>query len=463
MELGTMFLTGGGVVALLAVVTLIALFLRRVVPTNEVHIIQSSKSTTSYGKDSGNGNTYYLWPSWLPFIGVTRSTFKTSIFDLDLENYEAFDKGRLPFMVHIKAFFRIADSNLAAQRVSNDQELMNQLNAIVQGAVRATLATKDIEEIMSGRSELATQFTNEVKSQLSDWGVQVVNNIEFMDIKDSNQSSVIRNIMEKKKSHIEMESRTEVAKNKRAAEIAEIEAKQEIDLKAQAAKQAVGLRTIENEQAVALSKEAAVQRVKEQEKVTKEKQMAVLQVEQTRTAEINRETQVIKAEQEKQTTVINAEAALEAQKRQAEGQLELTRRKAEGIALEGKAKADAERALLLAPVEAQTTLAKEIGSNQSYQDYLIKVKQVEANQAVGIEQAKSLGNADIKVIANTGNAASGLNSVMDIFSSQGGTQVGAMLEGLANTDMGKAVLDKVVTPKVKTENKPLTNGNGKGH
>jgi flotillin len=38
------------------------------VPTNEVHIVQSSKKTTSYGKDTGHGNTYYEWPTWLPVV-----------------------------------------------------------------------------------------------------------------------------------------------------------------------------------------------------------------------------------------------------------------------------------------------------------------------------------------------------------------------------------------------------------
>ncbi len=63
-----------GIVLLIAVIKLIfwTLSLRRVVTTNEVHIVQSSKLTTSYGKDTNNGNTYYEWPSWLPVIGVTK-------------------------------------------------------------------------------------------------------------------------------------------------------------------------------------------------------------------------------------------------------------------------------------------------------------------------------------------------------------------------------------------------------
>lgn len=45
------FLIGAIVIGLFVLLILIALFLRRVVPTNEVHIVQSGKSTVSYGKD----------------------------------------------------------------------------------------------------------------------------------------------------------------------------------------------------------------------------------------------------------------------------------------------------------------------------------------------------------------------------------------------------------------------------
>lgn len=406
-----------------------ALFLRRVVPTNEVHIVQSSKSTTSYGKDSGHGNTYYEWPSWIPFFGITKVTLPMSVFDLDLASYEAYDKGRLPFVVDVKAFFRISDSNIAAQRVASYDELLQQLKAIVQGAVRTILASNGIEEIMQGRSTFGTQFTKEVEEQLQHWGVTAVKNIELMDIRDSAQSHVIKNIMEKKKSHIEMESRTEVAKNNRIAEIAEIEAKKEVDLQSASAQQTVGLRTIEAQREVELQQQSKLQAVREQERTTKDKEMSVLKVQQVRTAEIEKEVQIVKAQQLKETTILTAEGTLESQKKHAEG-----------VTVEGNAKADVEKALQLAPVQAQITLAKEIGSNKEYQQYLITVRQIEASQAIGIQQAAALKEADIKIISNTDSPTSGLTNVMDLFSSKGGVKVGAMLEGLAQTENGSKLL-----------------------
>ena len=441
-----------GLLLLSVVMALVVLNLRRVVSTNEVHIVQSSGATTSYGKDTGNGNTYYEWPSWLPFLGVTKITLPVSVFDLDLIGYEAYDKGRLPFVVDVKAFFRIVDSNVAAQRVSSFEELHNQLKAVVQGAVRTILASNEIEEIMQGRSKFGNEFTREVDEQLASWGVATVKSIELMDLRDHKDSQVIRNIMEKKKSHIEMESRTEVAKNLKAATIAEIEAKKEVDLKDQEARQLVGLRTIEAEREVDLKKQTKVQSVKEQERITKEKEMEVLKIQELRKAEIAKEVNIVQAQQNRDTTILVAQGQKDTAILMAEGQLESKRREAEGITLEGQARANSEKAMQLAPVEAQITLAKEIGNNESYQKYLVTVRKVEAEQAIGIAQAQALTQADVKVISNTGAPSEGLKNVMDLFSSKGGTELGSMLEGLAQTEKGAELIGKVLGKK------PLSNG-----
>lgn len=417
-------LLGGG--------ALFALLLRRVVSTNEVHIVQTAKKTTSYGKDMGNGNTYYEWPSWLPVLGVTKIVLPVSVFDLDLVAYEAYDKGRLPFIVDVKAFFRITDSNVAAQRVSSVQELMNQLKAVVQGAIRVILASNDIEEILQGRSKFGDEFTKEVEHQLVNWGVNTVKNIELMDIRDGKDSHVIRSIMEKKKSHIDMESRSEVAKNKKTAEIAEIDAQREVDLQAQQARQSVGLRTIEAERAVELELQAKTQAIKTEEKNTREREMDVVRVEQVRRAEIDRDVQLTKAEQDKQFAVLIAD-----------GQLEVKTREAKAVSLEGQARADAEKAMQLAPVQAQITLAQEIGQNAEYQKYLIMVRRIEADQAVGLQQAKALEVATIKIIANAGSPVDGVKNVMDLFTAKGGLNIGAALEGFAQTDEGRKLLDAV--------------------
>ena len=329
--------------------------LRRVVPVNEVHIVQTRKNTVSYGKGF-DSNTYYEWPSRLPMIGLTRVTLPVSNFAIDLPEYAAYDKERVPFLVHVMAFFRISDSNTAAQRVASFEELKEQLTAIVQGSVRTVLAAHEIDQIMLDRSRFGEAFTKEVQPQLGGWGVEAIKNIELMDIRDTKDSDVIHNIMAKRTSGIERESRLVVADNSRQAEMAEIAAKREIEMSRQLAAEQVGLRTAEKDKNVGVANEQASQQVKVQQRETAAKEMDVVQVNTVRGAEIAREAAVIAAAQAKDVAIVQADAAkqvavvsaeaskqvsivsAEGHKQQtvltAEGQLEAAKRNAEGITAE---------------------------------------------------------------------------------------------------------------------------------
>ena len=455
------------IVALLALA--IPLLFRRVVATNEVHIVQTAGKTTSYGKDTTNGNSYYEFPSWIPIVGVTKIVLPVSVFSIKIDGYEAYDVGRLPFMVDITAFFRVKDSNLAAQRVTSLTDMNAQLTDIIQGSIRSILASKQLEDILQQRSEFGLEFTTAVKEQLQNWGIEPVKNIELMDIRDSRDSKVIFNIMEKKKSEIEKESRMTVAENKKLAEIAEISARQETDVKKQEAEKAVGLKTVENEREVAISRQQANQQVAEQEKVTKEKEMEVIRVADVKQAEISKQVEIVKAEQEQRKIEIDAEARKNAKIKDAEAQkqnqiltaegekekafleaaalLETKDKESQGIQKIGSAEAEALRLKELAPVNAQIELAKEIGENEGYQTYLISIKQIEANRDVGLEQAKALSAADLKIIANEGNVSNGLSKISDVLSSKGGTNLASMLEGLNQSEIGKGLIDKFLKPK----------------
>lgn len=436
--------------------------LRRVVPTNEVHIVQRGKETISYGKGSkeNRGNVYYEFPACIPYIGVTRTTLPISVFDVTLVAYEAYDKGRLPFVVDVKAFFRISDSTTAAARISDFSELKNQITDIVRGAVRSIMANAELEDIMGERAIYGSRFTEMVKEQLGNWGVEPVKNIELMDVRDAKDSEVIGNIMAKKSSEIEMQSRSEVAANMKKAREAEIQANQDVDLKQEEANQQVGMKKATVQREVGLADERAKQAVKEQAKVTAEKEMEVQKVTQVKKAEIDKEANIILAEQNKEVAVKNAEAVkaqvelrAEADKRQielkAEAELSKGLKEAQAIEAKGKAEAEAKKQMELAPVNAQITLAKEIGENQGYQDYLVRLEQIKALCEVGIEQAKNLGNADIKINTMANTIPSGVSKVADVFSPQGGLNLAGMFETMAQSPIGQQVIEKVVGKKDK--------------
>lgn len=434
-------------IALAAVVGVgffLALIWRRVVPTNMVHIVQSSKNTISYGRGREAGNTYYEIPSFIPVFGVTVTQFPESVFDLTLQNYDAYDVDRLPFLVDVRAFFRISDSQIAAQRVANFAELQSQLGGVLQGAVRSVLAQYNLDHIMSDRATLGKEFSTVVDGGLKEWGVSTVKTIEFMDIRDARDSQVIHNIMAKKKSFIEMQSRVEVANNIREAEMKEIEANREIALSKTQAQQQVGIREAEAAKEVGIAKEKSNQEIQTEAKVTTERVMEVKKVEEVKSAEIAKEVAVVKAQQDKEVQVVNADAEKESTVRIAAGKLDATKKDAEGIQAVGAARAEAEKQMLLAPVNAQLTLAKEIGENQAYQEYLVKVENIKASQAVGVEMAGAIKAADLKIIANGGDVQSGIGNLADIFTPKGGTSIGGMLTALGQTEEGQALLEKVV-------------------
>lgn len=436
---------------------------RRVVPTNLVQIVQSSSRRVSYGGSKDARNTYYAWPSWMPLIGVTITTLPVNVFQLSLNNYDAYDVDRVPFVLDLAAFFRIDQPNMAAERVSNFTALQQQLDTIVKGAARKILANAEINEILGNRSVFGDKFTEEVKEQLREWGCTPVKSIELMDIRDAETSKAISNIMAKKQSLIEMESRVAVANNKQLGAIAEVEANRKVAMQQQDAAEQIGIRTAQKDQQVGLAEQLsqeqvgvreasktlainvaqqkATQATQEEAKIAAEKTVAVHTVEEVGRATITKQVQIVLAEQNKQVSIVQAEGQKQMTVTLAEGNLSGAKLAAEGIQVQGLAKAEAEKAMQLAPVQAQITLAKEIGGNQGYQTYLIGIRQIEAGQVVGVEQAKALQKAEIKVIANTGNPSDGIKTVMDLFSPAGGTRLGAMVEAFANTDAGKAVLN----------------------
>lgn len=462
----SIFIVGAGVVGLLVIFGIInwLLSLRRIVPTNEVHIVQSSKETVVYGKDvaNGKGNSYYEFPEWIPSLGVSVTVLPASVFKLSLDNYEAYDKDRLPFVVDIVSFFRIENFSLASSRVLSYDELREQLLGIVQGAVRSILAKEDLENIMSERNKYGNMFTDEVASQLKEWGVESVKNIELMDIRDLHGSEVIANIMKKKKSQIEMESRVTVAENTRKAKEAEITANQAVALAQQDANRQVGLREAEVTQEVGIANEKSNQEIQAQAKITAEKEMEVEKVRTVQAAEIQKEADIVNANANKQTITINAAAAVakaeadkqvivfnaEANKQkielQADADLKVATNTAKGVEATGKANAEAEKLMKQAQVAGDIQLAEKIGELKEYQDFIVRQKQVEALCEVGKEQAKNLGNAEIKIFANSGSVADGVNNAQNIFSTNTGLNVASLLESFVSTPMGAEIADKVL-------------------
>jgi flotillin len=467
-------------VAIPAVILLFIVFwllsLRRIVPTNMVHILQRGKNTVSYGVGKLS-NVYYAFPRWMPVIGVEVRSLPVSNFDVELIAYSAYDKDRVPFVVDIKAFFHIADTNKAAEKVESFEDLKGQLINIVQGTVRSILAKSTLESIMEERSVFGEQFTQNVKEDLKNWGVEAVKSIELMDVRDAEKSNVIHQIMAKRMSAIDMESRIEVAKNRMTAENSELESQQAIDIKAaetqkasgeaQAkSKQAIAIAQAESEKEAGIAQQESTREIAKAEKITAEHQMEVKKVNEVKQAEINKEKAIVSYEQDKKRIEINAEAdkfqtetnaaaALLAKQKEAEGIKVTGEAEAYIIESKGKAEAESKKLMEIATVTAQTTLAKEIGENRPYQEYLIEVKKVEVSQVIGVANAESmataLSSAEMKLLINSGDVHSGMNKITDLFTSKGGSALNGLMEVLKQTPEGRGILSLLPTAPAEKE------------
>lgn len=453
-----------GAILVVILITFI-ITLRTVVPTNMVHIIQRGSKTISYGVGKVS-NVYYNFPTWLPIWGVTVTKLPVSNFGIDLNGYPAYDKDRVPFELDIKGFFHISDTDKAAAKVASYEDLKAQLTNILQGAVRSILAKSKLDEIMEERSVFGTRFTEEVSGDLKSWGVEPVKSVELMDVRDAQGSNVIHQIMAKRISEIGAESRTAVANNNKRAKEAELEAEKEIALKTAdterlsgeakaASAQAVGIAQANSDKNIGIAEQNAVMEVREAEKTAAEKTMEVNRINVIKNAEIQKEEAIIAAQLSKEQTVLlaeaeqkkvelNALASLEAKKKEAEGIEVLGRSNGISIEVTGKAKAEAEKALQLAGVAAQTELAKEIGQNAEYQNYMVRIRQIEIEGEVNKVQyeslATALSSADLKLLVNSGDVNSGLNKFSDILSSKGGAALNGLIESLKHTAEGAGIL-----------------------
>lgn len=466
-----------GVPSILFIIIIVKILsLRKIVPPNMVHILQRGSNTVSYGVGKGS-NVYYKFPHWVPKLGVIVRELPVSNFGIDLNSYSAYDKDRVPFEVDVKAFFHISDTNKAAEKVFSQQDLIAQLTAVVQGAVRSILAKSKLEQIMEERSIFGQQFTEAVKDDLKSWGVEPIKSIELMDVRDSKDSKVIHQIMSKRISGIDMESRTEIAKNSKAAQQAELEAVKEVNLtkaeteriagEAQAAsQQAIGIAKAESAKRQGIAQQEAESEIAKSQRDTAAQHMEVIRINQIKQAEIDKDNAIIKQEQNKKQVEIAAEAEkykietaakadkfrvetiaaanLEAKRNEAEAIKAVGQADGEAIKAKGLAEAESEKAKQLAGVVAQTTLAKEIGENGNYQSYLIKIKEIEISGEVNKVQYQSLANAlheaDLKVLVNSGDVYSGLGKFSDIISSKGGQALTGLMESLKQTPEGKALL-----------------------
>ena len=85
-----------------------------------------------------------------------------------------------------------------------------------------------------------------------------------------------------------------------------------------------------------------------------------------------------------------------------------------------------------------------VNKDKEYQEFLVRQRQVEAMEKIGVEQAKNLSGADIKIFANAGTVAEGVSNAGKILNPKTGLDVGSMFEAFASTPVGSEITNKVL-------------------
>ena len=182
----------GTITVIILLCTMYALNLRKIVPTNEVHVIQNGNKTIVYGKNTKTGNVYYAVPTWVPKWGVTITKLPSTVINLSLKDFFVRDKNMLPFLVNIKAYAVVEDFIPAANRVFTIGELKEHLTGTIQSIVTSTFAKEPLKDIIEKRTEYNDGFTNECTPQFQEWGVKPLGKIELIGMSDAEGFDLIK-------------------------------------------------------------------------------------------------------------------------------------------------------------------------------------------------------------------------------------------------------------------------------
>jgi regulator of protease activity HflC (stomatin/prohibitin superfamily) len=258
------------VVAFVALLFFFATY--KVVPPNEAHVIvfmgrgRYVKSVAE--KDGKKGSTAYFL---IPFI-MQRYILPLTNVKLDITDIELNDKEVAPFVADVVTWLYIDDPIKAAERLDLTApnvftSLHQDLKAIVQAIARTVAMKQEILDIMRDRKTFSQNVSVDVNGVLQKWGVELIN-LEVNDIRDSQNSTIIKDYEAMRQAAVNSTARIAVAtrereavekeqENKKLAEVATAEAKRVYSEKQIETDRAIGVATQEKEKQVAVSEQSA--------------------------------------------------------------------------------------------------------------------------------------------------------------------------------------------------------------
>jgi len=180
----------------LIILFIIILKSRKIVPTNEAHILQKWNKIIVKWNWFDAWNVYYYFPQWVPIFGVKVTKLPLYVFDIKLKQYKVYDNEKVPFNVDITAFFVIKNPELAAKRIANFDELKEQLTETIAWAVIKIISQYSIKEVIEKTPEIEQKLFEYVIHIAVTWWL-VIKNIQFMKIYDVKWLSIVRLLKER--------------------------------------------------------------------------------------------------------------------------------------------------------------------------------------------------------------------------------------------------------------------------
>ena len=387
-------------VGVAAALFLILASLYRIVPADYAHVVirkGTMKVYSPHEEYSTEGkSTYFEIPDWFFLFGLGLRVHKIplEIIPINVPDFLAFDKDRARFVCNIVAFVTVNDSVVAAKRFGgNIENLKSQVSKVVQATTRDATTKRAIREIINDREGIINTITKPLTEALIHWGLDL-RDIELVEFRDprtdeyGEESHVIADISSIIEEQINSEMRQKNAEQRKTARLKEAEA----DESAQK-------REITRDEEVGKRKQQQEKKVFDEQKLAREAALDVEKVQKVKTQEIEKERQIVEAKQMKEVEEIKKQK----KKLEGEGDRLMQEEQAKGAAAPIREKGFAEA---MAKEKLQAALNK-------FKDEAIRALVaeliVEKDRQIGVELAKSLEKADLKVFAGSGEGKAGFD------------------------------------------------------
>lgn len=454
----TLFIVAG-VVGIFILLILIAIHLYVVVKPNQAHVIVDARGRRVYSPSSiamGTGEkksyptSYFFIPFLMERIIVSLENVKHEINQVELR-----DTNVAPFKCDITCWFKIANPDLAAEKLDVDaqgnimESIRQTLDASVMGITRAAAMGQEVIALMRDRKTFGEKVFTEVNGDLDEWGVQLVK-LEIIDFSDASNSQVIKDHEARREAEIASTTRQEVAEQTKKAEVVEAEARKVAETAKLASKEDIEMREIKKNESVGIRKEASRLKIEEQTDKANAKKVAADRTLMVGEAEYQADALEIVAEGKakalikqahgnKEARITTATGEANAVKLNADAQAEAVTKNgnAEASVHETKGTADAEviRQRGLATAEA---LEKKADAQKKFTEASqeIEFKKIDAEVEIAkyASQAEAYKNADIQIVSDDMNFLG--------FDAKSGVGLGLALDNVKKTsklDVSKAV------------------------